>query len=178
MLLCSAGSSIHPLGRDDVKLLTMKKQRTGEREVSMELDEESEIDLTEIAGKDLVVADDMVRTGTTILECCKLLRRGNPNKIIFMVTHFYSSREGRITLNDPAIDEIVTTSTIPQILNRDMQGRLRHKMVVLRLARWISSSVTELRGIEQEPLSGPLYTEDISSKHPRWRPKTGPLFHQ
>ena len=63
-----------------------------------------------------------------------------------MVTHFYSNREGRITLNDACIDEIVTTSTIPQILNRDMQGRLRHKMVVLRLARWISNSVTGLRG--------------------------------
>ncbi len=164
------------LGRDDVKLLSMNKKRTGEREVSIEVDPDSGISLADIEGKDLVVTDDMVRTGTTILECCKLLRQGNPNKIIFMVTHFYSSREGRITLNDPAIDEIVTTSTIPQILNRDMQGRLRHKMVVLRLARWISSCVTGLKGVEQEPFDGPLYTEDISSKHPRWKGRMGPLF--
>ncbi len=186
LVLCSpdAGavsfcSEVHrALDREQVKVLKMKKRRTGEREVQIEVDDSSEIGIEDIEGKDLVVIDDMVRTGNTILECCRLLRRGAPRRVIFMVTHFYSSREGRITMNDPAIDEIVTTSTIPQILNRDMQGRLRHKMVVLRLARWISSSITGLRGIDQQELSGPLYTEDISSKHPRWRGKMGPLFSE
>ena len=92
------------------------------------------------------------------------------------MTHFYSSREGRINLNDPSIDEIVTTNTIPQILNRDMQGRLRSKMVVLLLERWISNYLIELAGGPSGALSGPLYREDMSSKNPRWKGKMGPLF--
>ena len=71
--------------------------------------------------------------------------------------------------------EIVTTSTIPQILNRDMQGRLRHKMVVLRIARWVSNYIWH--GIlEQDALPEPLYQEDMSSKNPRWKGNYGPLF--
>ena len=162
----------------DVRILRMHKERSGERDVDVYVDYDSELDLGDIEGKDIVVIDDMVRTGNTILECCKLIRKGNPRRIIFMVTHFYSSREGRITLNDPAIDEIVTTSTIPKILNRDMQGRLRHKMVVLRIARWISDYITRIPGMNGMPLDGPLYTEDISSKNPRWKGQLGPRFNK
>jgi ribose-phosphate pyrophosphokinase len=79
-------------------------------------------------------------------------------------------------MNDPCIDEIVTTSTIPNILNRDVQGRLRHKMVVLRISRWISSYLLQTLGITGEPLKKPHYTEDISSKNPRWKGHMGPLF--
>ncbi len=155
----------------------MHKERIGERDVDVYVDYDSELDLGDIEGKDIVVVDDMVRTGNTILEACNLIRKGNPRRIIFMVTHFYSSREGRITLNNPAIDEIVTTSTIPKILNRDMQGRLRHKMVVLRIARWISDYIARLPGIDLQPLAGPLYIEDMSSKNPRWKGHLGPLFN-
>ena len=80
-----------------------------------------------------------------------------------------------LILNDPAIDEIVTTSTIPQILNRDMQGRLRHKMVVLRIARWVSNFIWH-HILEQPSLPEPLYVEDMSSKNPRWKGNYGPLF--
>ncbi|WP_319415037.1 phosphoribosyltransferase family protein [Marispirochaeta aestuarii] len=186
MVLCSPDSGasgfclrLHKaLNNPGVKMLKMNKHRSDERTVDVSLAEDSPADIADIAGKDVIVVDDMVRTGTTIIECCRLLKSGNPRRIIFVVTHFYSSREGRITLNDPIIDEIVTTSTIPQILNRDMQGRLRHKMVVLRLGRWISNAVTGLRGIDQASLPGPLYTEDISSKHPRWKGRTGPICGQ
>ncbi len=54
----------------------------------------SDIGLDHLEGKDIFVLDDMVRTGSTIVECCKLLRKGRPNKICFGVTHFYSSPEG------------------------------------------------------------------------------------
>ena len=124
----------------------------------------------------MVVIDDMVRTGTTIVECCKLLKTYSPRRILFFVTHFNSSREGRTNLNALEIDEIVTTSTIPSILNRDMQGRLRHKLVVLRIARWISSYIVQVLDPDLGGLSPPLYKEDMSSKNPRWRGKMGPLF--
>ena len=183
LVLCSPDKGAYAFAREvhaamghGVGFLRMNKERVDEREVKIEVAPDSETKLADIEGRDVVVLDDMVRTGITHLECCRLLREGKPRRIILFVTHFYSNREGRANLNDPVIDEIVTTSTIPEILNRDIQGRLRHKMVVLRISRWVSSYVAKMIDPGSEPFSGPLYHEDMSSKNPRWKGKMGPLF--
>jgi ribose-phosphate pyrophosphokinase len=166
----------HEMEQQETPVIIMEKIRTGEREIEMYLNPISDIGFDQVEGKDVAVIDDMVRTGTTIVECCKKLKSAGARRVVFFVTHFYSSREGRVKLNDPVIDEIVTTSTIPQILNRDMQGRLRHKIVVLRLARWISNFLwSQILG--QDELPKPHYIEDISSKNPRWKGVMGPLFN-
>jgi ribose-phosphate pyrophosphokinase len=159
-----------------VPKIQLKKIRHDERDVEVEADPAYNEYLEQIQGKEVIVVDDMVRTGTTIAECCRLLNKYNPRRILFFVTHFYSSREGRDNMNEAVIDEIVSTSTIPTILNRDMQGRLRHKMVVLRIARWISSYILQMLDSGSQGLKQPLYKEDMSSKNPRWRGKMGPLF--
>ena len=183
IVLCAPDKGAIPFAKEvrsafgsmEPPLLIIDKQRRGERDVCVRLSNTSAVTLDDITGKDVVVIDDMVRTGKTIQECCRYLKKANPKKIVFVVTHFYSSQEGRINLNDSAIDEIVTTNTIPQILNRDMQGRLRHKMVVLLIERWISSYIIELMGMSKT-VKGPLYRENMSSKNPRWKGKMGPLF--
>jgi ribose-phosphate pyrophosphokinase len=86
----------------------------------------------------VVVFDDMVRTGSTIVNCCSVLRQARPRRVIFGVSHFYSSAEGRENMASPAVDEILTTNTLPTILNRDTQGRLRKKMVVIKIEKWIA----------------------------------------
>ena len=161
---------------DAVPLLCIEKERNDERDVMVKQAKCSEVSLNEIEGKDIVIVDDMVRTGKTVMESCKMLRKYGPRRIVFFVTHFYSSREGRINLNDSSLDEIVTTNAIPEILNRDMQGRLRHKMVVLMIQKWICKFIIEMLGEDSSVLSEPLYREDMSSKHPRWRGEMGPLF--
>jgi len=166
------------LAMKKIPVIVMDKERTSERQVFMDVDpDESDIALGDVKGKHVVVIDDMVRTGNTIVECCRKLREAGATRVVFFVTHFYSSQEGRIKLNDSVIDEIVTTSSIPQILNRDMQGRLRHKMVVLRIPRWISNFLLQHTNLTEKPLSRPLYIEDMSSKNPRWKGRNvGPLF--
>ena len=124
----------------------------------------------------MVVVDDMVRTGRTIVECCRVLRTANPRRVVFLVTHFYSSQEGRFNMSDSAIDEIVTSSTIPGILNRDEQGRLRRKLVVLRLERWIAHSIRQSLITDTPALDRPFYAVDMSSKNPRWKGLEGPRF--
>ncbi|MBT3274760.1 MAG: ribose-phosphate pyrophosphokinase, partial [Spirochaetales bacterium] len=164
------------LDLESIHVLNLCKERRDERDVEIGLSSASTAQLSDIEGKDVVIMDDMVRTGTTIIESCNFIRRYSPRRILFFVTHFYSSREGRINMNDSVIDEIVATSSIPAILNRDMQGRLRHKLVVLRISRWISSYILQMIDPQSEGLRVPLYNEDMSSKNPRWRGTMGPLF--
>jgi ribose-phosphate pyrophosphokinase len=110
------------------------------------------------------------------METCRVLKDAGAQRVVFFVTHFHSSRECRVNLNAKVLDEIVTTTTIPDILNRDVQGRLRHKMVVLQLSRWMCNYLLEILGRKDEQLAPPLYTEDMSSKNPRWRGAMGPLY--
>ena len=156
--------------RPEIDLLLMDKVRSGERNVSIQPSVGSPTPLEGVAGKDVIVFDDMVRTGHTIVECCRLLKRAGAARVVFVVTHFYSSEEVKENLNDRAIDEIVTTNSLPTILNRDMQGRLRRKMLVLKLEKWFAAFL-EKEFCGREPRRDePLYAIDISSKNPRWRP--------
>lgn len=149
-------------------LLYFAKKRTDERTVSSMISEESPCPVEAIEGKDVIVFDDMVRTGNTIKECCRMLKEAGAGRVVFFVSHFYSSPEVRETLATPAIDEIVTTNTIPSILNRDMQGRLRRKLTVLKLEKWISQHVMRYLGHELDVTARGTYTIDMSSKNPRW----------
>jgi ribose-phosphate pyrophosphokinase len=156
------------LGLSKTRCLVMEKERQGERRVSMTLSPSSEIALPELEGKDVIVLDDMVRTGATIVECCRHLRTGNPRRVCFGVTHFYASDECRENLSSRFIDEILTLNTIPSILNRDTQGRLRKKMVVLKIEKWIARFLLQHLDRDARRLEGDFYAVDMSSKNPRW----------
>lgn len=156
------------LNMPSTEMLFIAKQRMEERKVASLVDPDSPCPVEGVAGKDVIVLDDMVRTGTTIKECCRLLKEAGAARVVFFVTHFYSSPEVRENLSTPFIDEIVTTNTLPSILNRDMQGRLRRKMTVLKLEKWISRYILDFLGLDTLHLAGPLYTVDMSSKNPRW----------
>jgi ribose-phosphate pyrophosphokinase len=152
-----------------LSLLQMSKVRSGERSVEITASSDSPTQLEEIAGREVIVFDDMVRTGHTIMECCRQLKRAGAKRVTFVVTHFYSSAEVKENLNDPSIDEIITTNTLPGILNRDKQGRLRKKMLVLKIEKWIAAFLKhQFCGVASE--SGFLcYAIDMSTKNPRWK---------
>jgi len=149
-------------------VVVMDKVRTGERKIHMTVSATSPYPIEHVTGKDVVVLDDMVRTGGTIANCCKILNQYAPNKTIFMTTHFHSSEETKVNLSTPAISEIITTSTLPSILNRDNQGRLRKKMAVLKINKWIASYLSERLDLGLK-IEQPLYVENMSDKNPRSR---------
>ena len=149
-------------------LLIMSKERTGERQVAIKAADTSPITLEEIAGREVVVCDDMVRTGGTIVACCKQLKAAGASRVLFVVTHFNSSQEVKENLNDDVVDDIITTDTLPNILNRDMQGRLRKKMLILKISRWIVNVLRNKILKLNLPEYCPAYTVDISRKNPYW----------
>ena len=59
-----------------------------------------------------------------------------------------------------------------------MQGRLRSKMVVLKIEPWVIQHVGAVLQGEPDAISKPLYAVDMSSKNPRWTGKMGPLFDE
>ena len=178
LVLCSPDHGAVPfmnsvyeaLGLSKASRIVIEKVRNGERKVSMTISKDSELDLEGIKGKDIIVLDDMVRTGSTIVECCRLLRKGSPNRVCFGVTHFLTSAEARENLNSKFIDEILTLNTIPAVLNRDSQGRLRKKLVVLKIEKWIARFLLNYMGRDAQKFEKNFYSPDMSSKNPRWRP--------
>ena len=83
------------------------------------------------------------------------------------------SAEVKENLNDASVDDIITTNTLPNILNRDMQGRLRRKMIILKIERWIAHTLK--KEVFNLPVSENerLYALDISRKNPRWMSTIG-----
>jgi ribose-phosphate pyrophosphokinase len=156
------------LGFDKAGICQMTKERAGERQVKIRVATESPVPLHGLAGKDVVIFDDMVRTGSTIVKACQALRNGHPRRVLFCVSHFYSSEEGRENLAASTIDEILTLNTLPTILNRDMQGRLRRKLVVLKIEKWIARHLRAHIGTPLGRLASDFYAVDMSSKNPRW----------
>ncbi len=159
------------LGLAKAKFILLDKTRIDERHVEIKLHADSETTFEEIAGHDVVLFDDMVRTGSTIVKSCQFLKQIHPNKTVFGVTHFYASEEGRVKMANTAIDEILTLNTIPTILNRDIQGRLRKKMVVLKIEKWLALNLCRILGAPVPDVGESLYAIDMSSKNKRWHRK-------
>ncbi len=158
------------LGLSKAKCLLLDKERTGEREVDISLYEGSPSTFEDVADHDIVLFDDMVRTGSTLVKTCQYLKKVKPGRLVFVVTHFYASDEGRQKMADTAIDEILTLNTLPTILNRDEQGRLRRKLIVLKIEQWLARNLSVILGLPLESKGG-LYQIDMSSKNPRFTRK-------
>ncbi len=160
------------LGLPKAKFVLLDKERTGEREVQIKLHAESETTFEDIRGHDIILFDDMVRTGSTVVKSCQFLKQIDPGKTVFAVSHFYASEEGRVKMANTAIDEILTLNTIPTILNRDVQGRLRKKLVVLKIEKWLAINLCRILKIEEpQGEDDSLYQIDMSSKNARWKRK-------
>ncbi|MDC0610609.1 phosphoribosyltransferase family protein [Vibrio sp.] len=158
------------LGLNKAKFIMLDKERTAERKVEITLHKESEHTFEGLDNASIVLFDDMVRTGSTIIKSCKFLQQINPERMVFAVSHFYASNEGRDRMAHPALGEILTLNTLPTILNRDEQGRLRKKMVVLKVEKWLTQELCNILGLPQTQESNP-YKIDMSSKNPRFRRK-------
>ena len=156
-------------------IVTFKKTRYGQREVTVDLSDDVEL----LKGRDIFILDDMVRTGGTIAANISAIAessRCRPANIFFYSTHATISPEARENLNSPYLNQFITSNTIPSVLNRDDQGRLRKKIVVLKIEKWIANAIRhcledaqlpdEIYGINSVAQSDDFYEVDLSTKNP------------
>lgn len=161
-------------GLPDAETVVFDKQRLGQRNVEMRLPENAH----RLKGRDVFILDDMVRSGSTIAKALSLLhehRETRPRRIYFYCTHTYISPEARANLHAPALTEFATTNTLPNVLNRDDQGRLRQKIVVLKIEAFLADAILHcLEGGEAPDeryrpdrvrLAGEYYRLDYSSRN-------------
>jgi ribose-phosphate pyrophosphokinase len=163
-------------GLQEAVMVVLEKTRLGQRNVEIT----SQEDLTLLRGREVFILDDMVRTGGTIASAIKFLAENpvsRPENIYFYCTHTYISPEGRENLNSPYLTEFITTNTLPNVLNRDDQGRLRRKIVVMKIENWIADALihcleegqlpSERYGQACVPFADRYYRLDYSSRNTR-----------
>lgn len=159
------------IGLSKAKFIMLDKERTAERKVEITLHKESEDTFEGLENSSIVLFDDMVRTGSTVVKSCQFLQKLKPENMVFTVSHFYASTEGRERMSHPALGEILTLNTMPTILNRDEQGRLRKKMVVLKIEKYLAQELSKILDIPQRLEEENPYKIDMSSKNPRFQRK-------
>jgi ribose-phosphate pyrophosphokinase len=69
----------------------------------------------EVRGRDVLVLDDMIDTGGTLVEAVKLIRGKGAGRIRLAATHGIFSKNARERLSRLPVDEILITNTLPQL---------------------------------------------------------------
>ena len=161
-------------GLRDAEVVVLEKQRHGQRNVEMTLPANAH----RLKGREVFILDDMVRTGGTIATAASLLHENEdtrPRRIYFYCTHTYISPEARENLHAGALTEFATTNTLPNVLNRDDQGRLRQKIVVLKIEAFLADAILHCLEGREDPAeryhprrlqqAGSYYQLDFSSRN-------------
>jgi len=93
-----------------INSITLKKQRdrkTGKVKIISK-------DLRDVIGRDVILVDDMISTGNSIIKATKFLKKQKCNKVFVACTHalFIDSAENKI--KKAGVSKIISTNTIPR----------------------------------------------------------------
>jgi len=125
------------------ELVVVDKKRSGPESVeAMHL-------IGDVKGKDVLIPDDMIATGGTLVQAAKFLQAKGARKIYACMTHgLFSGTAVDKVINSP-ISEIVVTDTIPQDARKGMK-----KLTVLSVSELFGESI---KRIHQEKTISQLF---------------------
>ena len=95
-----------------------------------------------LQGRDAVIVDDLVGTGTTLVRAARACREGGATAVYAAATHGLFVGDAPVVLADDALDGIVVTDTVPA--TRLGSGPARDKTSVLGVAPTFAEAITRL----------------------------------
>ncbi|MFG6401943.1 MULTISPECIES: ribose-phosphate diphosphokinase [unclassified Microbacterium] len=93
----------------------------------------------DVSGRTCLLVDDMIDTGGTIQKAAQALKEAGARKVIVAATHAIFSDPATTRLQDPAIDAVVVTDTVPIPEERRFAG-----LTVLPIAPLLARAIHEV----------------------------------
>lgn len=117
----------------DAGLAVIEKQRLSPTEVKMNL-------IGSVEGKDVLIADDMCSTGSTLVAAAELCRRHGAKKIIGAITHAICSDDAINKIENSKLDALFMTNSVSS------SDRFTHskKIIIVSAASLIAETMKSL----------------------------------
>ena len=97
-----------------------------------------------VEGRTVIVIDDLISTGTTLLRAAQACRKLGARKVFAAATHGIFVGDANRVLAEPAVDEILVTNTVPPF--RLDPKLLEEKVRVLDAAELFAEAITRIHG--------------------------------
>lgn len=109
---------------------------------------DSQEDLSgKVAGKDVMLFDDMIDTGGSILQAARLLKEQGARSVRVIATHGIFSNDALGKMSDPAIDQVIVTDTI-----QPTEKVLQHEKIdVVAIAPLLAEVIKRIE--QREPIA-------------------------
>ncbi len=106
---------------------------------------DSQEDLSgKVSGKDVLMFDDMIDTGGSILQAARLLKEQGARSVRVIATHGIFSNDALTKMSDPTIDQVIVTNTI-----QPTQEVLQHpKIDVVSIAPLLAEVIKRIENKE------------------------------
>lgn len=123
--------------KPEVELVTFVKEKFDDGSTTRRL-------LGNVRGKDCILIDDMMDTGTTIIRAAERLKKAGARSVYVYVCHgLFSGTSWASVSKNTAIDEVIVSNTIPANRFRNIltdDGKIKH----LSLAPLLAEAMTRL----------------------------------
>jgi ribose-phosphate pyrophosphokinase len=93
-----------------------------------------------VDGHDVVIVDDMIATGTTMLKAAEACLRRGAKRVFLLATHALFTGDARHTLLDSSIHRIIVSNTVS---HRDLDSALQVKLSVVDVSSLLAQVVVE-----------------------------------
>ncbi len=97
----------------------------------------------DVADRTALIIDDLISSGHTLLRAAHAVRRAGATRVIAMVTHGLFTSGSAETLQDPAIDSLVLTDSVPAF-RLPADAMLQQKLTWLSCSGMLSESIYRL----------------------------------
>ena len=96
----------------------------------------------EVAGHSVVIIDDLISTGTTVVRAARACRERGAARVYVAATHGVFTAKANETLADPALEQIAITDSVAP--SRLIDGPVHDKLVVLDSSRLFAEAIQRI----------------------------------